>query len=97
MDVLRFEKAPSDVRVYAFDFQHFAEIISGDTISSATITSPAGITVQTPTVVGAKVNAQISGGTGTAAGTAYRLKINATLASSKVLVGFADVVVIDPA
>lgn len=81
-------------RTYGFDFYLWAEIQSGDTIVSATVTSnPTGPTIGSPSVVtssndatklAAQVNCQIHGWT---AGTPCHIEVKATTASGEVLPG----------
>jgi hypothetical protein len=59
-------KDPLDVAAYSFNWASF--LAAGETIVSATITVPTGITATTPVINGQVVNFYLSGGT---AGDAY--------------------------
>lgn len=61
-------KDPLDVLPYAFDWTNF--LASGETIQSATITVPTGITLGAQQINGSIVQFYLSGGT---AGTAYKI------------------------
>lgn len=93
MQAIRFEKTPGDNRVWGVTFEEFPELRGGDTISSATATTDAGINIFTATVSGAIVLFQMSGGT---QGTVYRVIVTATLASGTSLVQYVDMHVIVP-
>ena len=49
--ILTLRKYAGEVRAYGFDFSKFPEVMSGETLSSPTVTvSPTGPTIGTPTV-----------------------------------------------
>lgn len=96
MQVIRFEKAPGDNRVWGVNFFEFPEAIALDTISSASANADAGINVLSSsnlTVSGYIVLFQVSGGT---SGTTYRITITSTWASGASIIAFVDVVVTTP-
>ncbi len=77
------DKRVSWVRTYEFDFSPFAELAAGETLSSPSVTStPSGLTVGTPAVVGALVEATVSGGV---AATDYSLTATAHTSGGAVL------------
>ena len=59
-----FEHDPQSRLDYYWDWTYDAAIVAGDTIASATVAAVAGLTIETPFVVGGvRVGAYISGGT----------------------------------
>lgn len=86
------KKAVSDDRDFLFDLTRVSEIVSGATVSSATVTGGSGLSFGAPTVLvsevegivaGKGVSVRISGGT---AGTAYTFAVVCTLSTSRVVV-----------
>ena len=70
-------------RLYYFDFGAYAELQSGDSIASVTVTSsPSGLTVGSPSANAARVQVRIGGGQ---RGTVYTLTCSITLASGSVI------------
>jgi len=90
-------KYTTTVRSYIFDLANAPEIVSGETISSPTVTgSPSGLTIGTPTILEAEtlavpsgkgVAVTISGGT---AGTSYTLTCTVTTSGGATLVVKGD-------
>ena len=66
----KFFKQPSEVKDYNFDFTDFLTD-KNDTIATAIVTAPAGLTVNSYSHVGGVVKAFVSGGTD---GTSYTLR-----------------------
>ena len=59
--VAPFQKDPNDTEEYAFDFRKY--LATGETISSAVWTVPAGLTKVSETVAGSEARVKVSGGT----------------------------------
>lgn len=84
-------KNVADDRIYTFDFAALEELVAGQTISSATVTAaPSGLTIGSPSVVGATVRADISGGT---AGVGYILTVTITTNASAVYAEYVPMTV----
>lgn len=73
-------------RVYSFDFKLFNELVTGQTISLATVTATPGtspaLTLGSPTISGSQVNVNLSSG---AAGTLYTIKVDITTSGGSVI------------
>ena len=85
-------KSPGETRALTFDFTN--ELASGDTVTSATATSDAGLTLGAPTVSTPNVNVRASGGSN---GSDYLVTCRANTAAGDVLEIAVTVRVITPA
>lgn len=72
-------KDPDEVLFYSIDW---TLPLDGDTLSGATWTPPAGITIASPSIVGAVTKAKFSGGT---ADTSYAIKCTVTTTGGQTL------------
>ena len=80
------EKAPTEIRTYAFDFSEVSEILAGQTLTGTPTVSgsPSGLTFGSPSISGSKVNVAISAGSD---GTTYEITMTVTTSGSATLVG----------
>lgn len=84
-------KRAADAARFNFDFSRYREPRAGQAILTAAVAStPSGLTVGTPAVSGAYVQAQISGG---AAGTTYLLTCTITTSggATRTMQGYLEV------
>lgn len=88
-------KRADESRLYDFDFGVQPEFEAGQTISGTptiTVTDGSGLTVGSVATSGARVQAQISGGT---AGTTYTLKCTVVTSGGALLVEYGLLEVVD--
>lgn len=81
MSLKRFVKDPNEVLDYVIDWSQW--LVSGDTITSAVVTAPTGITVTSPSTISwttTKTTVWVSGGT---AGSSYDIAIRVTTVSGR--------------
>jgi hypothetical protein len=82
----------NEQRIYAFDFSEMEELVGGDTLVSAVVTSsPSGLTIGSPSVDGSKIEFQVTGGT---AHTVYSISCLATTSSGAKILGKGDLLTV---
>jgi hypothetical protein len=70
-------------RLMVFEFEKFAELVAGQTLSAPTVTvTPSGPTIGSPAVSGSQIQVRVSGGT---AGVTYSLLCTATTSGSSTI------------
>lgn len=80
----RLVKQVAESRVYAMDFEHYPEVLAGQTLTGTPTVSvaPSGLTVAAPSISGSQVRFRVSGGTLEAGTTERTFRFEVLVATS---------------